>query len=157
MIAKAAKTSLSIRILTSIVLASAAGCLIGGAFEGNLLIVGIFLGLVAFLCYLFAPVAYEVSDGRLTVVFHAGRKCFGPVVSCSRIAERLPFTIRLFGNGGLFAGSGIFWNRRYGIFRAYVTSARPQDAVLVQTANHKVVITPEDPQAFVENIKTLNP
>jgi hypothetical protein len=57
--------------------------------------------------------------------------------------------IRLFGNGGLFAGQGFFWNRMFGLFRAYVTSARPADLVLVETTNRKILISPRDPQAFV--------
>ena len=152
MIKRTAKTSLSIRIVTTIVLAITVGFLIGGLFSRNLLIAGVALGIIAFFCYLFSPAAYDVSDGRLTVLLHAGNKYFGPVVSCARITERFPFTIRLFANGGLFAGTGIFWNRQYGVFRVYATSAREQDAVLVQTKNYKVLITPEDPQAFVESI-----
>ena len=150
MIAKAAKISRSIKIVTASVLAITGGLLIGGIVDKPLLFVGMGLGIVALTCYLLAPAAYDVSDGCLMVVFHAGKKYFGPVVSCTRVTEGIPFTVRLFGNGGLFAGTGIFWNRQYGVFRAYATSARPCDAVLVQTRDGKVLITPADPPAFVE-------
>jgi hypothetical protein len=58
--------------------------------------------------------------------------------------------LRLWGNGGLFAATGIFWNKAYGVFRAYVTSARYQDYVLVQTRTQKILISPENPAEFVK-------
>ena len=57
--------------------------------------------------------------------------------------------LRLWGNGGLFAATGIFWNQAYGVYRAYVTSARYQDYVLVETRTRKVLISPENPAEFV--------
>lgn len=148
---RTAKMSLSIRILTAIILAMVAGFVIGGFHDKNLMVGGGLLGIIALVCYLLAPASYDVSNGRLTVVLHAGRKSYGEIVGCARIAERLPFTIRLFGNGGLFACTGIFWNKRDGIFCVYATSARRQDAVFVQTRKFKVLITPKDPQAFMES------
>jgi hypothetical protein len=145
------KTSPSIAIVTGIILAMAAAFIVGGIHDRNLLSAGALLGIIAFVCYLLAPASYDVTDGCLTVVLHAGKRSFGQIIGCARITERPPFTIRLFGNGGLFAGTGVFWNKRYGIFRVYVTSARLQDAILVQTKKHKVLITPEDPQAFMES------
>jgi hypothetical protein len=59
--------------------------------------------------------------------------------------------LRLWGNGGLFAATGIFWNRAYGVYRAYVTSARYQDFVLVETRTQRILISPADPEAFVKN------
>jgi hypothetical protein len=126
------------------------GFIVGGIRDRELLFAAALVGTIAIVCYLLAPASYDVSDGCLTVVLHGGRFSFGQILECTRITERLPFTLRLFGNGGLFAGTGIFWNRRYGIFRVYATSARLQDSLLVQTQNYKVLITPEDSQAFLE-------
>ncbi len=148
MIVRTARTSLSIRIVTASMLVVATGCLVGGLFDRNLLLIGFALGITVFLCYLLAPAAYEVDNGCLTVLRHAGRRCFGPVVSCARLTEPLPFTIRLLGNGGVFAGVGIFWNRPLGVFRAYVTSASWRDTLQVQTRRGKVLVTPRDPVAF---------
>jgi hypothetical protein len=146
----AAKRSLSIQIITWGVVLAAAGFLVASVFDPSLLFAGALFGFICISCYLLAPASYELSDGRLTVFRHLGTKQFGPVVRCSQIAERIPFTLRLFGNGGLFAGTGIFWNKRYGVFRAYVTSARHSDLVLVETPTGKIIISPENPQAFVE-------
>ena len=53
------------------------------------------------------------------------------------------------GKWGLFAGTGIFWNKKYGIFRAYVTTGSKSNLVLVDTPATRVVITPEYPDQFV--------
>jgi hypothetical protein len=146
----AAKTSLSIKIITLMVLFGTAALLVASAFDLGFLAPGAFVGLVSVVCYLFAPVSYELSGGRLTVFSRVGRRDFSPVVGCSQVPKRIPFTIRLLGNGGLFAGTGIFWNRTYGVFRAYVTSSRHADMVLVETETRKILISPEDPKTFVE-------
>ncbi|MGD9599211.1 MAG: PH domain-containing protein [Steroidobacteraceae bacterium] len=56
-------------------------------------------------------------------------------------------SVRLFGNGGLFAITGWFWNRRLGRYRAFATD--PDRAVLLEFARGKVLVTPHDPQAFI--------
>jgi hypothetical protein len=63
-------------------------------------------------------------------------------------------SLRLFGNGGLFAISGWFWNRRLGRFRAYATD---QDRVVVLRYRNgdKVVVTPHDVQHFIVRVRTL--
>jgi hypothetical protein len=63
-------------------------------------------------------------------------------------------SVRLFGNGGLFAISGWFWNRRLGRFRAYATD--PERAVLLRYRDgSKVVVTPDDVQHFIVRARTL--
>src|SRR5690606_37779874 len=44
--------------------------------------------------------------------------------------EALRGALRLFGNGGLFAFSGLFWSRRLGRFRAFATD--PARGVLIR-------------------------
>jgi hypothetical protein len=63
-------------------------------------------------------------------------------------------SLRLFGNGGLFAISGWFWNRRIGLFRAYATD--PERAVLLRYRDGaKVVVTPHDVQHFIVRVRNL--
>jgi hypothetical protein len=120
-------------------------------FVPALFLVGALLLAILLVCYFFwAPVAYELADDTLTVFFRASRKRFDGVTRCSLIAKRLPWlTIRLWGNGGVFAGAGIFWNRRYGIFRAYVTRSKHTELVLVETKRRKIIISPEDSRAWL--------
>ncbi len=56
-------------------------------------------------------------------------------------------SLRLFGNGGLFAITGWFWNRTLGLYRAFATD--PARAVLLEFVRGKVLVTPHDPQAFI--------
>jgi len=63
-------------------------------------------------------------------------------------------SLRLFGNGGLFAISGWFWNRRIGRFRAYATD--PQRTVLLRYRDGaKIVLTPHDVQHFIVQVRRL--
>ena len=61
------------------------------------------------------------------------------------------WSIRLFGDGGLFAFAGWFWNPRLRKFRAFATD--PQRSVVLRFADRTVVITPDEPERFVEEIR----
>lgn len=57
-------------------------------------------------------------------------------------------SIRLFGNGGLFSFTGLFRNKTIGMYRAWATD--PARAVVLQFPARTIVVTPEDPQAFLQ-------
>jgi len=63
--------------------------------------------------------------------------------------------LRLGGNGGLFGHYGRFWNRRLGSFRLYAT--RRSGLVRVDTAEERFVLSPADPEAFVEAVLARAP
>lgn len=146
----------TIRITTAIYIAITAACFIGAVYQRYLLVPALVLILLGAYCYWFwSPVAYELDGNTLTVRFRGSRSTFPGVTRCSRIQERFSFlTLRLCGNGGVFAGSGIFWNKRMGIFRAYVTRSQPDELVLVESRRGKVVISPEDPAGFLDARET---
>ena len=145
-----APTSLTIKVVTAFALVLNAVFYVAAAYQRALLVPAIFLSVVVLICYYFwTPVGYELSGGELIVSFRIGRKRYRPVVKCSAVDAPLRAAIRLFGNGGLFAGSGVFWNRKYGVFRAYVTSSKPRDLVMVETTATKIFISPADPQAWI--------
>lgn len=148
---KTADLSLSIKIVTSIVIIMMLGFFIASIYQNVFLIAGFILFIISALSYLFAPVSYELSGNNLIVWMRWGRKEFGPVINCSLITDKIPFTLRLWGNGGLFAGTGIFWNKSWGVFRAYVTSSKQSDYVLVDTVKQKILISPEDTKSFIES------
>jgi hypothetical protein len=62
-------------------------------------------------------------------------------------------SIRLFGNGGLFAFSGIYRNKKLGNYRIYATDFKK--CVVLKTDQRTFVITPENPEKFVEEISIL--
>ncbi len=146
----AAPMSTAIKVTTGLILFMTAGFLVAAFYAPVLWIAAALAGGVTLLCYLFAPVGYELDGDRLTVYFRLGSKVFAPVARCATLTNRPPMGLRLWGNGGLFAATGIFWNKSYGIFRAYVTSAQVRDQVVVDTATQKILISPEGPEEFVK-------
>ena len=70
-------------------------------------------------------------------------------VTCDPEATR--GSIRLMGNGGLFAFTGWFRNKRLGVYRAFLTD--PKRAVVLRFPNRTVVVSPDSPEAFVTALK----
>jgi len=64
-------------------------------------------------------------------------------------------SLRLFGNGGLFSSSGLFWNRRLGRYRAFATD--PGNAVVLEFPDRTLVVTPESPSGFLAALKLYRP
>lgn len=64
-------------------------------------------------------------------------------------------SIRLFGNAGLFAFTGLYWNKRLGRYRLFATNFRY--AVVLKLADRTIVISPASVQAFVDTIRNLYP
>ncbi len=64
-------------------------------------------------------------------------------------------SLRLFGNGGLFAVTGIFQNGTLGRFRAFVTD--PKLAVVLRFESRVVVVSPAQPHALLEQIRMVSP
>lgn len=150
MIQSSAPMSPAIKFITGLVLVMTAVFLIAGLKVCGLLLGAAALATVVLFCYLYAPAAYELTGDQLTVRHRLGQKVFPGVTGCTTLTSRLPMGLRLWGNGGLFAATGIFWNKAYGVYRAYVTSARYQDYVLVETRTQKILISPENPEEFVQ-------
>jgi hypothetical protein len=141
---------MAIRIVTATFLALDMALFIAAVYQPALLIAAAILALIGALAFAWTPVKYTLVDDRLIVFLRVGSRRFERVMRCSLLDRRPPLSLRVFGNGGLFAGVGYFWNRLWGSFQAYVTSGRYRDLVLVETEQAKVVISPTDPQAFVE-------
>jgi hypothetical protein len=56
-------------------------------------------------------------------------------------------TLRVFGNGGLFAFTGLYRNRELGLFRLFATDLR--HSVVLVLPKRTVVVTPAEPTEFV--------
>ncbi|NIT13371.1 MAG: hypothetical protein GTN99_03735 [Candidatus Dadabacteria bacterium] len=151
----AAKRDFSIKILTAIIIIMCAGFAIASFYMPELIVAAVITLIIIIVCYLYAPVAFEIVDGTLIVYRNFGKTWYKNITDCRLIEDRVPFTVRLWGNGGVFAGTGIFWNKRYGVFRMYVTNARQKDFVVVETENQIVIISPENPQVFIESWRTI--
>ena len=64
-------------------------------------------------------------------------------------------SVRLFGNGGMYAVTGIFQNRTIGRYRAFVTN--PKLAVVLQFEKRTVVVSPAHPNALLGELKVVAP
>lgn len=139
----------TIKIISCSVLTLNAGFLIASLFISSLIFAAaVLLASITLYCYLRAPVAYDISRTGLTVQFRVGSKTFGPVLRAGPVGN-VGTSIRLWGNGGLFAGTGIFWNRTWGIFRAYVTTCKREKMVMIETETGKVLVSPSDLNEFI--------
>ena len=149
----AAKMDLSIKIVTSVVFIMMLGFFIAPIYINGLIIAALIMLIILIFCYLYAPTLFEISDNSLIVYRNFGEKEFNHVTNCRVIEEEVPFTIRLWGNGGVFAGTGIFWNKLYGVFRKYITHAKQSEFVVVETERQIIIISPEKPKMFIESWK----
>ena len=61
-------------------------------------------------------------------------------------------SMRLFGNGGLFAITGWFRNKKLGRYRAFVTN--PGQAVVLRGAAGTIVVSPAVPLAFLSHLRS---
>ena len=112
------------------------------------LLIPLLLGLIVLGCYLRAPVAYEITpDNRLVVRFRWGSRQFAFVKRFHPVPGRFWFTLRLWGNGGVFGATGIYWNRTFGVFHAYVTDQKKKVVVELQNGK-KVVISPANAEEW---------
>jgi hypothetical protein len=61
--------------------------------------------------------------------------------------EAMFWSLRTFGNGGVFSFTGFYYNKRLGSYRAYVTD--PRRAVVLRFARRRIVVSPDSPEDFV--------
>ncbi|HSP13389.1 MAG TPA: PH domain-containing protein [Thermoanaerobaculia bacterium] len=104
---------------------------------------------------LFVVAGYEVGQGELIVrrLLWATRVDIRGLSRVAHDPEALRGSWRVFGNGGLFSFSGLFYNRELGRYRLFGTNLR--HAVVIVTTRSTFVITPDDPKAFVQNVAAM--
>jgi hypothetical protein len=98
---------------------------------------------------------YTLTEDAVTV-----RRGFGstrlPLVGLRSVTgdvDAMRWSLRVFGNGGLFAITGRFWNGKLGWYQAFATD--PSRAVVLRYADRKIVISPHDPQQFIMRAGTF--
>jgi Bacterial PH domain len=106
---------------------------------------------------LFVVRAYEVDQNELRVARLLWPTVL-PVGGLRRIwrdPQAMKGSIRIIGDGGLYEVTGLFRNRRLGNYRAFVTD--PRRSVVMALPPRVIVVTPADPEGFVEHVRTLFP
>ena len=103
---------------------------------------------------LFTIRGYTVTPDALLVhrLFWATRLPLSGLHSAQIEPGAMRWSIRTFGNGGLFSFTGWFRNTTLGAYRAFVTD--PHRAVVLHFAGRTVVVSPSAPEDFVRDIRT---
>ncbi|MHB0998350.1 MAG: PH domain-containing protein [Armatimonadota bacterium] len=126
----------------------------GLTWEGSLLYTAGFLALLIIFCAQYKPTAYEIGSESVNII--RGWP-FSPIVipiSSVTSVDKLVLkgmTIRTFGVGGLFSAGGWFWNKKIGSFFGAITDSK---RTILITANKKYAISPDEPNRFIEDLRT---
>lgn len=112
------------------------------------------LSVITFLCFLFAPISYTLTDRQLII----NRPLFSRKIDLTTLLkfkkvteDEMAGTIRTFGVGGLFGYFGKFANDLYGEMNYYVTQ-RKNYVVLITDDKEVIVLSPND-QTLVDRIE----
>jgi hypothetical protein len=147
-----------LKVMTTLAFAIGLGIPLIGIFSmpAKFLAVRLFMIVVPLLllvgCSLFAVRGYTLSQREL--VIHrfgwATRFDLGAFISASFEPSALSGSIRLAGNGGLFAFCGLFRNRKLGNYRLFGTDLHC--SVILKFTDKTIVVTPDAPEKFVAAI-----
>jgi hypothetical protein len=109
--------------------------------------------------YLLKPSEILLGNNSLTIVrlLKPITIALPEIVSARLLDEsEVKGTLRTFGNGGLFGYFGKFYNRQLGHMSWYCTQRK--NYVLIALANDKkIVLSPDEPTAFLAALKALEP
>ena len=144
--------STSLVIMSSVSTLICLGIAIGVAWSGRpwmaLLPLAIVVGGI-----LFTIRGYTVTPDALIVhrMFWTTRLPLAGLHSAQVEPEAMRWSIRTFGNGGLFAFTGWFRNTTLGAYRAFVTD--PRRTVVLSFTGRTVVVSPSTPEEFVRDVR----
>jgi hypothetical protein len=99
--------------------------------------------------------AYQLTMNTLAIErlgWHSKIELTG-LLSAKADRDAMSKSIRTFGNGGLFCFAGYFRNKKLGSYRAFATD--PKRSVVLRFDKRTIVVTPDNPEKFVEYIKQL--
>ncbi len=113
--------------------------------------------LIAVVALLFVVTGYEVglSDLRIQRLLWSTRVRLDGLARAWPDPKAMTCSIRIWGNGGLYAITGYFRNKALGRFRAFVTD--PKLAVVLALPSRVVVVSPAEPRAFLQALTLAFP
>lgn len=105
-------------------------------------------------CAAFTIKHYRIRDGKLYVHYPGRSKAWDLTeLQCLEVnPNAMDYSFRLLGTG-MFASVGLYYNSTLGWYRAYATD--PKLAVVLYFPKVTVVITPDNPQRFVELVQAF--
>lgn len=117
-------------------------------------IISLLLG-TYFVLYSFSPKNYAITEEYVIVNRLFSNKEI-KLSSIQKIQElnnnELKWSIRTFGVGGLFGYFGTFWISKLGSMTWYATKIN--NAVLIETETTKFVLTPDEQEIFIRELKS---
>jgi hypothetical protein len=107
--------------------------------------------------YFFRPLGFVVANDAIIILRPLGsRRIQLETLQEIRVPAMHPpgMTIGLMRVQGLYGTFGSFWNKHWGKFRVYVTN-QANTVELGLTNGSRIIISPDDPQAFVQAVRNL--
>ena len=104
--------------------------------------------------YAFGPTGYSFEGRSLLVHRRAWAPAHVPLsglTGASISPDAMRWSLRTFGNGGVFGFTGWFYNSRLGRYRAWVTD--PRRAVVLEFDDQTIVVSPRQPHLFVDELR----
>jgi hypothetical protein len=101
---------------------------------------------------LFTIRGYTVTSDAILVhrLFWTTRVPLAGLQSARFEPDAMRWSIRTFGNGGLFSFTGFFRNKALGAYRAFVTD--PHRTVVLHFPTRTVVVSPSTPDEFLHDV-----
>ena len=109
-------------------------------------------------CFLYRPLSYEISNGKIIVnrLISNVNFNFSDIKEVKKINNLSTFwCARVFAVAGIFGYFGRFWNNQYGTMICYATKKNAA-FMLITNTNKKIIITPDETDAFLEYFLKLN-
>jgi len=124
---------------------------IGGIFSVIMAIVFISFGVF------FGVYGYSLQPQELRIIRLGWSKDipYNDIVDIEYSPDAMMGSLRKFGIGGFFSYYGMFKNRVLGDYKAYATH-RKNTVVITIKSGKKIVVTPSDPERFVEDLKGVS-
>jgi len=124
---------------------------IGGIFSVIMAIVFISFGVF------FGVYGYSLQPQELRIIRLGWSKDipYNDIVDIEYSPDAMMGSLRKFGIGGFFSYYGMFKNRVLGDYKAYATH-RKKTVVITIKSGKKIVVTPSDPERFVEELKGVS-
>jgi hypothetical protein len=101
---------------------------------------------------LFTIRGYTVTPEAVLVhrLFWTTRLPLTGLQSAQFMPDAMRWSLRTFGNGGLFSFTGFFRNKALGAYRAFVTD--PRRTVVLHFPTRTIVVSPSAPEEFVHDV-----
>lgn len=122
-----------------------------------LLLVPVPVALMLLAAWHYRVTGFRVDAAGISILRPSGASRIpGSEAAEARFPARRPdgFTLGVLRIGGFFGTQGIFWNRNWGRFRAYVTDDR-NTVELILRSGRRILVSPDDPAGFVAAVAEI--